>query len=101
VAHPAAARPPSLRGPTQGQRLCSAWTPPAAWTSPQGKPPIHASALTLALPKVGLLGTAQVGRLYLAAISVPPLVYGLLGLEVGHPFATQPVIELDDAGQPR
>jgi hypothetical protein len=32
---------------------------------------------------------------------VPPLVYGLLGLEVGHPFATQPVIELDDAGQPR
>lgn len=59
------------------------------------------ATLTLALPKVGLLGSAQVGRLYLADISVPPLVYGLLGLEVGHPFATQPVIELDDLGQPR
>jgi NAD(P)H-hydrate epimerase len=59
------------------------------------------ATMTLALPKVGLLGSAQVGRLYLADISVPPLVYSLLGLEVGHPFATQPVIELDDTGQPR
>jgi NAD(P)H-hydrate epimerase len=39
--------------------------------------------LTLALPKVGLAGaSAYVGELYLADISVPPFVYGRLGLRV-------------------
>jgi NAD(P)H-hydrate epimerase len=60
----------------------------------------HAT-LTLALPKTGLFGSPQVGRLYLADISVPPLIYARLGIAVGHPFATRRVIELDDTGQPR
>jgi NAD(P)H-hydrate epimerase len=65
-------------------------------------PCIRADAtLTLALPKVGLLGSPQVGRLYLADISVPPRVYTRFGLDVGHPFAAGPLIELDDAGKPR
>lgn len=40
-------------------------------------PCVSATAtLTLAAPKVGLLGPVQVGELYLADISVPPFVYG-------------------------
>lgn len=65
-------------------------------------PCIRADAtLTLALPKVGLLRSPQVGELYLADISAPPLVYSRLGLTVSNPFTTGPVIELDDTGQPR
>lgn len=71
-------------------------------TGEAATPCIRADAtLTLALPKVGLLRSPQVGELYLADISVPPQVYARLGLTVGHPFTTGPVIELDDTGQPQ
>lgn len=46
-------------------------------------PSISAAAtVTLALPKKGLAGDARVGRLYLADISVPAVVYRDLGLDV-------------------
>src|SRR6516225_111097 len=46
---------------------------PAVWA---------AATLTLALPKVGLLDAPNVGELYLADISVPPLVYQQMGILV-------------------
>ena len=46
-------------------------------TGKAGNPCVWATAtLTLAAPKVGLLGSVQVGELYLADISVPPFVFG-------------------------
>ncbi len=61
-----------------------------------GSPCITATAtMTLALPKAGLLvAPRQVGRLYLADISVPRLVYERMGLRVGEPFAGAAVVEL-------
>jgi hypothetical protein len=38
--------------------------------------------MTLALPKVGLPDEPTVGELYLADISVPPLVYQRMGIAV-------------------
>lgn len=71
-------------------------------TGEPADPCIRADAtLTLALPKVGLIGSPHVGRLYLADISVPPQVYARFGFDVGHPFATAPVIELDHAEEMR
>jgi NAD(P)H-hydrate epimerase len=71
-------------------------------TGAAATPCIRADAtLTLALPKRGLIGSPQVGQLYLADISVPPQVYARFGHTVGHPFATGSVIELDENGQPR
>jgi NAD(P)H-hydrate epimerase len=50
-------------------------------TGVAGSPHVRASAtLTLALPKVGLFGAPSVGELYLADISVPPLVYQRFGI---------------------
>lgn len=50
-------------------------------TGVAGSPHVRASAtLTLALPKVGLFGAPSVGELYLADISVPPLVYERFGI---------------------
>lgn len=40
-----------------------------------------AATMTLAMPKTGLLTAPQVGELYLADISVPPLVYEQMGLK--------------------
>jgi NAD(P)H-hydrate epimerase len=61
-------------------------------------PCIRASAtMTLALPKVGLLGTeadSVIGRLFVADISVPPVLYAELGIQVRPLFASSPVIEL-------
>ncbi|NIJ11913.1 NAD(P)H-hydrate epimerase [Saccharomonospora amisosensis] len=57
-----------------------------------------AATLTLALPKVGLLGSPEVGRLYLADISVPPLVYERMGIEIGNPFGEHPIVSLDCGG---
>jgi NAD(P)H-hydrate epimerase len=66
-----------------------------ATTGKAADPCIRADAtLTLALPKAGLIGSSNVGRLYLADISVPPQVYARFGFDVGHPFATGPLIEL-------
>ncbi len=53
------------------------------------------STLTLALPKAGLLTQAAapwVGQLFLADISVPPLVYERLGIDVGPLFAMDDIV---------
>ena len=54
-----------------------------------------AATLTLALPKVGLL-TSQarpyIGELFLADISVPPELYGKLGIELGSIFTADTII---------
>ena len=69
-------------------------------TGVAGHPCVRADAtLTLALPKTGLLCTREVGRLYLADISVPPLVYRRMGIKVGDPFGAAPVVALDSDGQ--
>ena len=60
-------------------------------TGVAGTPCVRATAtLTLALPKVGLIGAPSVGELYLADISVPPLVYQRFGINPPRLF--------DDAG---
>lgn len=61
-----------------------------------GDPCVRASAtLTLALPKAGLLVAREhVGRLYLADISVPRLVYERMGLQVGDVFSADPIVEI-------
>ena len=58
-------------------------------------PCIQATAtMTLALPKLGLYQAAEVGQLYLADISVPPLVYERMGLSVGSVFRDGPLLEV-------
>ena len=52
-------------------------------TGAAGTPAVWATAtLTLALPKTGLLNAPSAGELYLADISVPPLVYQRMGIAV-------------------
>jgi hypothetical protein len=54
--------------------------------------------MTLAAPKTALAEAAQtVGRLFLADISVPALVYQRLGFAYKTPFSRRPVIELRTA----
>ena len=53
-----------------------------------------AATMTLALPKTGLQGTATVGELYLAGISVPSILYDTLGLDLGPLFAAGPLLRL-------
>ena len=69
-------------------------------TGEPSDPTIRAAAtLTLALPKVGLLGPAArawTGDLYLADISVPPAVYRRLGLAVGPIFRRQDIVPLGE-----
>jgi NAD(P)H-hydrate epimerase len=56
-------------------------------TGAAGTPAVSAAAtLTLALPKVGLLDAPSAGELYLADISVPPLVYQRMGIAVPELF---------------
>jgi NAD(P)H-hydrate epimerase len=63
-------------------------------------PAVEAEAtMTLALPKRGLTApgaAALVGRLFLADISVPRLVYERLGVQYESPFARGPLVELVD-----
>lgn len=61
-----------------------------------GNPCVRAAAtLTLALPKVGLLVAPEhVGRLYLADISVPRVVYERMGLQVGDVFSADAIVEI-------
>ncbi|MCA1676315.1 MAG: NAD(P)H-hydrate epimerase [Actinobacteria bacterium] len=47
-----------------------------------------AVTVTLALPKIGLFGAKQVGKLYLADISVPRLLYHRMGITVGDLFVS-------------
>lgn len=59
-------------------------------------PCVRATA-TLALPKVGLLRAPDhVGRLYLADISVPPLVYEKLGIDVPALVRDEAIVDLGD-----
>jgi NAD(P)H-hydrate epimerase len=69
-------------------------------TGRAGSPSIQATAtMTLALPKVGLLKAhRQVGRLYLADISVPTLVYQRLGLTVPFLFQDGAIVEVSLPG---
>jgi NAD(P)H-hydrate epimerase len=56
--------------------------------------------MTLAPPKTGLAGSPMTGRLYLADISVPPLLYRRMGLDVPVLFRSGPVVGLK-TGQTR
>lgn len=72
---------------------------PSGFDAEQGEfldPAIDATAtVTLALPKKGLAGHARTGRLYLADISVPSIVYRDLGLRVaGDLFAKGQVLQV-------
>jgi NAD(P)H-hydrate epimerase len=58
------------------------------------------ATLTLALPKVGLLSAVQVGELYLADISVPPLVYETLGILVPKLFTGDGLVEIRRPPEP-
>ncbi len=67
-------------------------------TGRQATPCVHADAtMTLALPKTGLAGSQVTGRLYLADISVPRLLYQRMGLAVPALFRDGPVVELHAA----
>ena len=56
-------------------------------------PCVQADAtMTLALPKVGLGRTVNVGALYLADISVPPALFAAMGLEVPVIFRSGSVV---------
>ena len=58
------------------------------------EPHVRAEAtLTLALPKEGLRAPAA-GRLYLADLAVPPLVYDRLGVEYVSPFGRGTIVPL-------
>ncbi len=57
--------------------------------------------LTLALPKTGLRAAhagASEGEVYLADIGVPPELYREVGLDIGLPFESGPIIRLKDFG---
>lgn len=58
------------------------------------------STLTLALPKTGLRDAPQVGRLFLADISVPPSVYAGIGAELVPDFRDGPIVEVTLASAP-
>jgi NAD(P)H-hydrate epimerase len=66
-------------------------------TGRAGTPCVRAAAtMTLALPKTGLRrGASEVGRLYVADISVPPVVYQRLGLDVPDLFRDDTIVALD------
>jgi NAD(P)H-hydrate epimerase len=58
------------------------------------------ATLTLALPKTGLLqenALPYVGNLYVGDISVPPLLYCQLGIEVEPIFKKNPVIRFNSS----
>ena len=58
-------------------------------------PCVHANVtMTLALPKVGLVGSPLVGELYLADISVPPFVYRRFDIAVPQLFTDATIVRL-------
>ena len=64
-------------------------------TGVAGTPAVRATAtLTLALPKAGLLDAPGVGELYLADISVPPLVYQRMGIAVPELFRQSSLLRI-------
>ena len=65
-------------------------------TGTAATPAVWATAtLTLALPKVGLLDAPGAGELYLADISVPPLVYQRMGIAVPELFRQSSLLRID------
>jgi hypothetical protein len=88
----------SSPGPTAKPPRFWPWTPPSGLdltTGAAGTPAIRATAtLTLALPKVGLLDAPDVGELYLADISVPPLVYQRMGIAVPELFRQSSLLRI-------
>ena len=65
-------------------------------TGTPGNPCVWAAApLTRALPKTGLLDATEVGELYLANISVPPLVYERMGIHWPALFRESSVVRLN------
>jgi len=65
-------------------------------TGTAGSPTVGASAtLTVALPKIGLLDAPSAGELYLADISVPPLVYQRMGITVPPLFRQSSLLQID------
>lgn len=67
-----------------------------ATTGEATEPCVHASGtMTLAMPKTGVRSAPDyVGRLYLADISVPSLVFARIGITVPPVFARSPIVEL-------
>jgi len=64
-------------------------------TGAVGTPAVWATAtLTLALPKVGLLDAPSAGELYLADISVPPLVYQRMGIAIPELFRQSSLLRI-------
>ena len=64
-------------------------------TGVAGTPAVRATAtLTLALPKAGLFDAPGVGELYLADISVPPLVYQRMGIAVPELFRQSSLLRI-------
>lgn len=68
-------------------------------TGRAGAPCVTATAtMTLALPKVGLLHAPDlVGELFVADISVPPVLLRRIGIEIGDLFANGPVVSVPSA----
>lgn len=67
-------------------------------TGRQATPCVHADAtMMLALPKTGLAVPEVTGRLYLADISVPPLLYQRMGVTLPTLFGDGPVVRLSAA----
>ncbi len=57
-----------------------------------------AATLTLALPKIGLLGDSAreyVGELFVADVGVPPQVYAKMGIQVRNIFAEKEIVRID------
>lgn len=55
------------------------------------------ATLALALPKLGLRGHANVGRLFVGDISVPRMVYEGVGLSAAPVFGQGPILEITEA----
>ena len=65
-------------------------------TGTAGSPTVGASAtLTLAVPKIGVLDAPSAGELYVADISVPPLVYQRMGITVPPLFRQSSLLQID------
>jgi hypothetical protein len=70
-------------------------------TGDPADPCVRAEAtMTLALPKVGLVGAPHVGELYLADVSVPPFVYRRFDIDVPPLFSAGRAGRVDRLGLP-
>jgi NAD(P)H-hydrate epimerase len=98
----------SLSGPPRGraleliewanQRQILSLDVPSGVDSTSGAVPgvavMAAATMTLALPKVGIVGHPNAGRLFLADISVPPSVYATFGISLETPFRESQIVEV-------